>query len=143
MLLVNLATIYQGTISTLRNTQQDAYALSRVHLRYVLTRDLDGHLAQLLLDLSNTHPNSTRPITHTNRHKQEDAEGYTNIPPAHNPNRPTRNRKRAIQHADQTNYTTTHTNELNATSYLQPRLLLSPQPCTLPSSSPASYKPRV
>jgi len=36
MLLLYLATIYQGTLPTLRHTQTHAHNLSRIHLRYTL-----------------------------------------------------------------------------------------------------------
>jgi len=61
MLLVNLTIIYLGGILILRHIQQHAYILSRIHFRYVLTGDLDGRLAQLLTDLSNTHPSQHGP----------------------------------------------------------------------------------
>jgi hypothetical protein len=54
MILVNLATIYLGTIPTLQHTQHYAYILSRIHLRYVLTGELDWRLDHLIQDLSTT-----------------------------------------------------------------------------------------
>ncbi len=41
MLLVNLTTIYQGSISNIKHTQQHVHDLSRIHLRYVVMGELD------------------------------------------------------------------------------------------------------
>jgi hypothetical protein len=54
MLLINLATIYQGAIPTLRHTQAHAYQLSKIHLRYTLTGELDSTVPQIIQELSNT-----------------------------------------------------------------------------------------
>jgi hypothetical protein len=91
MLLVNLTTIYQGTIPTLRHTQQNAYTLAIIYLRYVLTGELDGRIAMLLTDLSNTHPFPTRPMNPNSRSKHGENKYYTNNPPAPHPYKPTRN----------------------------------------------------
>ena len=65
MLLINLATIYQGGPPTLRHTQRHAEHLSRIQLRYTLTGDLDPTITQVLtlLKRRNTaHPDETHSI---------------------------------------------------------------------------------
>ena len=53
MLLLNLTTIYQGRIPTLNHTQHHAETLSRSHLKYVLTEELDTCIACLVRELTN------------------------------------------------------------------------------------------
>ena len=60
MLLINLTTIYQGRIPTLTNTQQHAESLSRSHLKYVITGELDTYVTNLVHNLTN-------PTQHTHR----------------------------------------------------------------------------
>ena len=54
MLLINLTTIYQGRIPTLIHTQHHAESLSRSHLRYVITGELDAYVTSLIHDLTPT-----------------------------------------------------------------------------------------
>ncbi len=53
MLLTNLTTIYQGRIPILTHTQQHAESLSRSHLKYVITGELDEYVTNLIHDLTN------------------------------------------------------------------------------------------
>jgi len=53
MLLINLTTIYQGRIPTLIHTQHHAESLSRSHLKYVLTGELDTYVTSRIHDLTN------------------------------------------------------------------------------------------
>ena len=67
MLLINLATIYQGTLLTLRHTQVHAHHLYRIHLRYVLTRELDPSVPSIVQELHITDPRlpwMINPTTH-------------------------------------------------------------------------------
>jgi hypothetical protein len=80
MLLINLTTTYQGRIPTLIHTQHHAESLSRSHLKYVLTGELDTYVSSLihyLTNLSQQMPRTyhtrkkmhTQPITTThNKH---------------------------------------------------------------------------
>jgi len=64
MLLMNLATIYQGGPPTLRHSQTQAEQLSRIQLRYTLTGDLDPlttHIMNELRKLNTAHPWATYP----------------------------------------------------------------------------------
>jgi len=63
MLLINLATIYQGTLPTLRHTQIHAHHLSRIHLRYVLTGELDPSVPSIVRELHITDPRIPWPIS--------------------------------------------------------------------------------
>ncbi len=54
MLMVNLVTIYQGTIPILRYTQTHANLLYKIHLRYTLTGKFDSSLAPIIHELHNT-----------------------------------------------------------------------------------------
>jgi hypothetical protein len=56
MLLVNLATIYQGNIPNLLHTQTHVEILYRMHLKYTLTRELDPQLAHFTRELPSTNP---------------------------------------------------------------------------------------
>ena len=56
MLLIKLATIYQGTLPTHRNTQTHAHQLSRIHLRYTLTGELDPSVPRIVRELHITDP---------------------------------------------------------------------------------------
>ena len=56
MLLIILATIYQGSIPNLLHTQTYAKTLSRMHIRYVLAGELGPKLAHFTHELSNTNP---------------------------------------------------------------------------------------
>jgi hypothetical protein len=60
MLLINLTTIYQGRIPALNHTQLYAEILSRSHLKYVLTGELDTHVIRLVRDLTNQVHRSAR-----------------------------------------------------------------------------------
>ena len=54
MLLINLATIYQGGSSTLRHSQIQAEQLSRIQLRYTLTGEMDPLIAHMVNELRKT-----------------------------------------------------------------------------------------
>jgi hypothetical protein len=56
MLLINLATIYQETLPTLRHTQTHAHHLFRIHLRYTLTGELDSSVPHVVQELHITDP---------------------------------------------------------------------------------------
>ena len=65
MLLINLATIYQGEPPTLRHTQRQAEQLSHIQLRYPYTGELDPVITQMVTELkkhNNTHPWEAQPI---------------------------------------------------------------------------------
>jgi hypothetical protein len=97
MLLVNLATIYQGRIPTLTHTQQHAEALSRSHLNYLLTGELDTFVNNLIQNLTTPPQHVTRTLSRRNKHTQPTS---TDTPlPTQSPTIPT-TRKRT--------YTTTH-----------------------------------
>ena len=72
MLLINLATIYQGGTPTLRHSQLHAEQLSHIQLRYALTWELNPlttHMGNEFRNHNNTHlwvtyPNP-RPYPHT------------------------------------------------------------------------------
>jgi hypothetical protein len=53
MILINLTTIYQGNIPIPKHTQSYVKALSRSHLRHVLTGELDTYITLLVRGLSN------------------------------------------------------------------------------------------
>jgi hypothetical protein len=102
MLLINLATIYQGTLSTLRHTRTRAQHLFRIHLRYTLTGELDPSVPSIVQELHITHPilpwtlNPTAYNTHapTQRHntkRNRNPTHTTQYPQtliAHTPKRP-------------------------------------------------------
>jgi hypothetical protein len=52
MLLINLATIYQGSIPNVLHTQNHAEILSIIHLRYVLAEEPDPQHAHFTHELS-------------------------------------------------------------------------------------------
>jgi hypothetical protein len=54
MLLINLATIYQGAITVLRHAQAHAHHLSQIHLRYNLTGELDPSVPKKIQELNST-----------------------------------------------------------------------------------------
>jgi len=67
ILLINLTTIFQGRIPTLIYTQHHAESLSRSHLNYVLTGELDTYVTSLIRDITN--PTHRTPITYHTRRK--------------------------------------------------------------------------
>jgi hypothetical protein len=69
MLLINLATIYQGRIPTLGHTQLHADTLSRSHLKYVIIGELDTHVTCLIRELTNQAYSTVRiPRTRNTNH---------------------------------------------------------------------------
>ena len=60
MLLINLFTIYQGRIPTLRHTQLHVETLARSHPKYVFTGELDTPVTHLIRQLTNHAHRTTR-----------------------------------------------------------------------------------
>ena len=82
MLLINLTTLYQGRIPTLTHTQQHAESLSRSHLKYVITGELDTYVTNLIHNL--TIPAQHVPRIHHTRRKKYTQPTH-NIPTPHAP----------------------------------------------------------
>ncbi len=79
MLLVSLAAVYQSTIPSTPFNQRHAHQLSRLHLRYIITRELTSWATQLLTFL--TDPTHIRiPISH-NTHTLQAAHPSRTRPP--------------------------------------------------------------
>jgi len=51
ILPINLATSYQGTLPTIHHTRTHAHQLSRIHLRYTLTGELDPSVPHIVQEL--------------------------------------------------------------------------------------------
>ena len=124
MLLINLATIYQGAIPTLRHTQAHAHQLSKIHLRYTLTGELDANIPQIIQELSCTDP--TRPWPH---------------PPIHHTKQPKRLRKSNRKRPRQPNQTLSHhpptkTHKRNR----EPTIPTSPHPTKHTHTEPPSKR---
>jgi hypothetical protein len=78
MLLTNLTTIYQERIPTLTHTQQHAESLSRSHLKYVITGELDEYVTNLIHVITN-------PTRSTHRILRNRCNPHTQIAPNFNP----------------------------------------------------------
>ena len=101
MLLINLATIYQGTIPILRHTQAHAHQLSQIYLQYTLTGELDRNIKRIIKELRNTDtthpwPTPTLHSSHTSpappRKSQRIGEKNNNTKALHPPPPTTRKR---------------------------------------------------
>ena len=92
MLLISLTTIYQGCISILTHTQHHAESLSRSHLKYVLTGELDTYVTSLIHDLTNSI--HCTPKTYHTRHKHTQPTPNTNNEKTSRLPTPTPSRKR-------------------------------------------------
>ena len=139
MLLINIATIYQGRIPTFRHTQLHAETLSRSHLKYVLTGELDTYVIRFIRELTNQarriirNPH-TRKTTHTN-------------PTATTHNNPTTAPPTSTFSSRKRTYTTTQTptpNQPTPHSPTQnPPKNSPPTQCYHPTQRPPVYKPRI
>ncbi len=78
VLHTNLTTIYQGRVPTLTHTQQHAEELSRSHLRYILTGELDTFVTNLIHNLTTTPHQAQRT---NSRHKNHTQLATNNTPP--------------------------------------------------------------
>ena len=81
MLPINLATIYQGRIPTLRHTQLHAETLSRSYLKYVLTGELDAYDICLIRELTNQACRIVRNPRTRNTTQAQSTTTTQNIPP--------------------------------------------------------------
>ena len=89
MLLINLATIYQGRIPTLRHTQLDAETLARSHLKYVLIGELDTYETCLIRELTNqAHRTIRTSRTRKNAYAKSITTTHKYTPQSHLPQHP-------------------------------------------------------
>ena len=81
MLLITLATIYQGRIPTLTHTHHHVESLSLSHLKYVITGELDTYVTNLIHSLTN-------PTQRTPKRTIHPARSTRNQPPTSTQNMP-------------------------------------------------------
>ena len=81
MLFINLTTIYRGRIPTLNNTQHYAEILSRSHLKYVLTGEIDTYETCLVQELTNQAHRTVRTSHPRKKHTKNATTPPRPIPP--------------------------------------------------------------